>query len=109
MKQTPTTNMPDQQRPRRESRIWVFGALACLLFALLLSALMAWLSWQENPSEIFYRDGQTNWQFVWDTFWSWFVPSLYQSLLIFSVVRIALLAMGKLRHRFTSTGGQHSN
>lgn len=109
MKQTPVRNTLDQQRPRREWRVWLIGALACLVFALLLSALMAWLSWQENPSQIFHRGGQTNWQFVWDTFWSWFVPSLYQSVLIFSVVRIVLLGIGKLRHRFASTGRQHSN
>lgn len=42
----------------------------------ILAATMSLIDWRENPTGIFRNDEGTNWNFVWDTFQSWFWPSL---------------------------------
>ena len=50
--------------------------LACwaVAAAALGAAVPTLMDWLENPSGIFHSPAGTNWQFVFDTWWSWFWP-----------------------------------
>ncbi len=52
------------------------GALGGIVVAALLSALIAAWDWWDNPAGLFRSGSQTQWAFVWDTFISWFAPTL---------------------------------
>lgn len=50
------------------SAIIGFGA------ATIVAGIATFLDWQLNPGGIFRSEAGTNWQFVIDTFMSWFIP-----------------------------------
>lgn len=54
----------------------IVTVLVCLGASVFVTAL----EWLENPNSIFHSSSGTNWQFVVDTFFSWFWPLL---LLVF--------------------------
>lgn len=56
------------------------------IFSLLLSVVMTAINWHNNPAELFYRDEQTQWQVVFETFYSWFAPSLLIVIPLFILV-----------------------
>ncbi len=53
---------------------WVYAILLGATVGLVVASVMSFLAWRLNPSDIFHSDLGTNWQFVWDTWISWFIP-----------------------------------
>ena len=53
-----------------------FALLASGALAILVALYFASYSWLENPGGIFRGEDGTNWPFVWDTWISWFLPTL---------------------------------
>ncbi|MEM6514373.1 MAG: hypothetical protein AAF660_15285, partial [Pseudomonadota bacterium] len=53
-----------------------FALLASGFVAVALATLMSAWNWIDNPSGIFQNDSGTNWSFLFDTFISWFLPTL---------------------------------
>ena len=52
----------------------ITAALWALTFACGLAVLMTFWDWLENPSAIFHNAQGTDWQFVWETAISWWLP-----------------------------------
>ena len=73
-----------------KSRIWLSGIALGLVASAVLAMVMAYLDWRLNPGGIFHGEDGTNWQFVWDTAISWFVPSI-PAAVILSVALLFLI------------------
>lgn len=72
---------------------WAFGLFIAIGLALLLSIIFSAWSWAENPGGIFRDSAGTNWNFVYDTAISWFVPTFLNTFIIASLLH---LVTGKL-------------
>ena len=55
-------------------RVWKLSALLGFLVGLSVAGVMSFIAWQHNPQGIFHDELGTNWDFVFDTALSWFVP-----------------------------------
>ena len=53
----------------------------------------------ENPGGIFRNEHGTNWQFVFDTAISWFVPTLVYAAVIVSIAQLLWHFVKKYRDR----------
>ena len=51
-----------------------FGVTVGLALAVVVAVFFATWDWLENPGGIFRGEAGTNWSFVWDTAFSWFLP-----------------------------------
>ena len=60
----------------KNTTFWVFGLVAGVIFAAVLTAVVTSWEWIENPGGIFHGPDGTNWAFIIETAVSWFVPSL---------------------------------
>ena len=58
------------------SKHWIAGLLLGVAIAFLVAAAMTYADWRFNPAGIFRGPDGTNWDFVWDTWISWFGPVL---------------------------------
>ena len=67
------------------SRFWLFGPLCGLVFAGSLTLVISIWEWIENPGGIFRGENGTNWNFVYDTASSWFIPSFINVTILASV------------------------
>ncbi len=68
------------QKPALFSRkigqsFWRFGLVAGVVTATVLTIIVTVWEWIENPGGIFRDAAGTNWQFIFDTAISWFVPT----------------------------------
>lgn len=67
----------------------VVGALVSVLVTLII---LVW-EWVENQGGIFHDKNGTNWNFVFDTASSWFVPTFMYAALIVTVLYLLLYAI----------------
>ena len=58
------------------------GAALGVVASLVLAAVMTYADWRLNPAGIFHGDRGTNWAFVWETFVSWFVPTIPAAVIL---------------------------
>lgn len=56
------------------------------LVAFLVAAVMTFIDWRLNPGGIFRGPAGTDWQIVWDTWISWFLPVLPAAALLALVI-----------------------
>ncbi len=68
-------------------KYWVYAVLLGTTVGFIVASVISFLDWQLNPSGIFHSDLGANWQFVWDTWISWFIPIL----LVGSAVSVPVL------------------
>jgi ABC-type spermidine/putrescine transport system permease subunit I len=62
-----------------------FGLTIGLAVSLLVTMVASVWEWVENPGGIFRDDEGTNWQFVFETAWSWLIPTF-----VYTVVAVSL-------------------
>ena len=55
-------------------KYWVYAILLGVTVGLVVASVVSFLDWRLNPSGIFHSALGTNWQFVRDTWISWFLP-----------------------------------
>ena len=55
-------------------KYYLYAILLGATVGLIVASAMSFLDWRHNPGGIFHSDLGTNWQFVWDTWISWFTP-----------------------------------
>ena len=70
-----------------------------LAAAVLLALTMTARDWLKNPGSIFRDDSGTRWDFVADTFFSWFVPALLVLTLLLPAVYLVVGVLIKTRNR----------
>lgn len=56
-------------------KYWAYAILLGVTAGFIVASVMSFLDWSLNPSGIYHSDIGTNWQFVWDTWISWFMPA----------------------------------
>lgn len=66
-----------------------------LFLSLCVSLCATWMDYRVNPSEIFHKNGDTQWTVVFETFASWFVPGV---LMIAPVAIIVLAAISRSKN-----------
>jgi hypothetical protein len=76
---------------------WIFGVVVGVLFSTAVTLVMITWEWLENPGGIFRNDQGTNWQFMFDTAISWFVPTLIYGTIVASIGRLAWSAFRRRR------------
>lgn len=79
---------------------WLFGLAVGLVFASLLTTIFTISDWSDNPGNIFRDDTGTNWNFVFDTAASWFVPAFLYAFVVAAgfhllISRLMILASKK--------------
>ena len=68
--------------------------LACATAVAVTFSLLAWL---ENPGGIFHDEEGTNWEFVFETGISWFVPTFMYVTFIVFIVCLLYWALKKVK------------
>tara|TARA_R100001143_G_scaffold31270_1_gene30449 strand:- start:20432 stop:20716 length:285 start_codon:yes stop_codon:yes gene_type:complete len=78
-------------------KFWLFGPIMGVISASIAALIFTVWDWLENPGGIFRDANGTNWNFVYDTAVSWFVPTFITVAIIasaghilFSVVLLAI-------------------
>ena len=83
-------------------KFWLFGPLMGIIFASLAAAIFTVWDWLENPGGIFRDSNGTNWNFVYDTAVSWFVPTFIDVAIIATAGHIVLTGLlAIVRKRFS--------
>lgn len=67
-------------------RTWSLILVGSFLVGVLTACVMTFLDWRLNPAGVFHRGGQTNWDPVLDTAFSWFLPVSLLTLVISATV-----------------------
>lgn len=84
-------------------KFWLFGLSFAAGLAILLSSIFTVWDWAENPGEIFRGAAGTNWQFVYETAASWFVPTfLYTFVIACALHLVASKLLVLIRNRKNS-------
>ena len=71
-----------------------FGLAIGAVVSMLAAILASFLSWKENPGGIFRDSEGTNWQFVFDTAWSWLEPTFVYTVVATSLVHLVWTSIG---------------
>jgi len=74
-----------------------FGLLIGAFVSVLVTLIIVVWEWIENPGGIFHDENGTNWNFVFDTASSWFVPTFLYAALFVSVLYLLLYAIQWLK------------
>ena len=78
---------------------WLGLAVGAALSSTVTVVVVIW-EWLENPGGIFRGEFGTNWNFVFETAISWFVPTLVYAALVASGLHIAWSVLAALYARF---------
>ncbi|PKG72828.1 hypothetical protein CXF83_02740 [Shewanella sp. Choline-02u-19] len=84
-----------------KNHFWFLGLLVGLSVSSVVTLIIVLWERLENPNGIFYNDGGTNWQFIFDTAISWFVPIFVYVSLVVTVIHLLFSAIKWLLKRQT--------
>lgn len=77
---------------------WIGLAVGAAVSASVTVIVVLW-EWLENPGGIFHGETGTNWQFVFDTAISWFIPTFVYVTVIASVSHLAWSVVRRYRSK----------
>ena len=77
--------------------LFVGSLLTGVLLSLLLSATITLMHWFENPGGVFHGPSGTYWGSVFETFWSWFLPTLPLAVAVAVVILLLFYVVRKSR------------
>ena len=78
---------------------WWLGLAAGAAVSSAVTVIVVIWEWLENPGGIFHSEAGTNWEFVFDTAVSWFVPTFVYVAFIASGLHLAWSAVRKRRRK----------
>jgi hypothetical protein len=84
-------------------KFWLFGPIMGVIIASTAALIFTVWDWLENPGGIFRDANSTNWNFVYDTAVSWFVPTFITVAIIASAGHILFSAVLLAHKRRTSS------
>tara|TARA_R110002073_G_C9392274_1_gene573848 strand:+ start:740 stop:1039 length:300 start_codon:yes stop_codon:yes gene_type:complete len=79
-----------------------FGLAVGAVVAILTSTVVSLWTWVENPGGIFRGEAGTNWQFVFETAWSWLIPTFMHTVVAVSVVHLLWISSAWLTSKLTN-------
>lgn len=83
-------------------KFWIFGPIMGIIVASIAALVFTVWDWLENPGGIFRDSTATNWNFVYDTAVSWFLPTFFDVAIIASLGHIVFFALlSTYRKRFS--------
>ena len=85
-------------------RLLTLCALAAAGAGLLVASTMTALDWRLNPSDLFHSSDGTNWDVVWQTWISWFLPVAASTLLACLPIGIWAVTRSSTDNRNKETG-----
>lgn len=65
-----------------------FGLAVGAVISILVTVIVCVLEWVENPGGIFRGDEGTRWQFVFETAWSWLIPTFVHAVVAVSLMHL---------------------
>jgi hypothetical protein len=68
---------------------WRLGLAVGAIVSTFVTFIVVVWEWLENPGGIFRSEIGTNWEFVFDTAISWFIPTFVYATIIASVLHLA--------------------
>lgn len=77
---------------------WLGLAVGAIVSSSVTVIVVVW-EWLENPGGIFHSEIGTNWEFVFDTAISWFIPTFVYAAIIVSVLHLAWSFIAKRRRK----------
>ncbi|MDA0682956.1 MAG: hypothetical protein O2797_05265 [Bacteroidetes bacterium] len=77
-------------------RLRIAGRIG-LVIAIMVSSVVTVMQWWDNPGDVFHSVDGTNWPFVWDTWLSWFSPTLLWSVGIALAFMAAMAGLASIR------------
>lgn len=83
-------------------KVFLFALYSSLIVATLLTAIVTIWEWLDNPSGIFYDQNNTNYQFLFDTALSWFLPTFIYMFILSAVNYLLLVAVKSLWVKYKS-------
>ena len=81
-------------------RLLSYALVFSLTGAMLISAGVTLWEWLENPAGIFHDDTTTHWQIVYETAFSWLVPSAAYLFLVAVMSQLIWHGTAKIWARF---------
>jgi hypothetical protein len=85
--------------PTFTSAFWWLGLAAGAIVSSSVTVIVVVWEWLENPGGIFHSETGTNWEFVFDTAISWFIPTFVYATIIASVLHLAWSFIEKRRRK----------
>lgn len=82
-----------------------FSARIGLLVAVVLSTIVTIVEWWQNPGGIYRAATGTDWRIVWETWTSWFVPTLLTVFAVGVAVVLVLFLIGRITGRSVGRSG----
>ena len=86
-------------------KFWLFGPIMGFIFATIAALVFTVWDWLENPGGIFRDSAGTNWNFVYDTAESWFLPTFFDVTVIASVGHIVFCGLLSIYRKRLSNKG----
>ena len=65
-----------------KARLWLSGLALGLVASAVLAMVMTYADWRLNPGGIFRGEQGTEWAIVWETLFSWFVPTIPAAVIL---------------------------
>ena len=81
-------------------KFWIFGPSIGLVVAVLFALIFSIWDLVENPGGIFRDSNGTNWNFVWDTAASWFVPTFIDTTIMASIAHIIFSGLRLIKKKY---------
>ena len=79
-----------------------FGLAVAALAAVLAAIVASVWEWIDNPGGIFRNSDGTNWQFVFETAWSWLGPTFIYTVVLASLVHLVWVSVAWVQTKLTN-------
>ena len=79
-----------------------FGLALAAAVAILVAILASVWEWIENPGGIFHNSEGTNWQFVFETAWSWWIPTFVYTVVLASLAHLTWVSVAWVLKKLTN-------
>jgi len=79
-----------------------FGLAIGFAVSVLVTIVVCVWEWVQNPGGIFHDDEGTNWQFFFETAWSWLIPTFIYTVVAVSLAHVLWMSMTLVVKKLTN-------
>lgn len=88
------------------TRFWLLGPVCGFTAAVLITLVFTAWDWSSNPGGIFRDQAGTNWQFVYETAISWFVPTFLYGTVLIGLLHLCASGVVRMKERLAKSDDQ---